>query len=270
MTSSTRNIRIGVCRAFFDGKDLGLTKGGVEVTVTTETHKTSVDQFGNTTVEETIQGREIKVKVPMVETGLDQLVQIMPGATKSGSAGVAQVSTATMPGSPAASSAYSIYLNGRQYEAITDGAPTAGELALALVAAINADETAPASASTVATGASTSATVVLTAKASGTFTPTASAGINIAQTTAGVNDRYRVDVKVGTGTSLLASARKLVLHPVRLDDADKSEDLILPLAATAGQMNFSYKLEEERTFPVEFTGYPDGTGKLFSYGDESA
>jgi hypothetical protein len=76
------NISLGTCSVMYNSVDLGLTIGGVEVEVTTETHETKVDQFGETVVNEIITGRNIMAKVPMAETTLDNLVAIMPGATK--------------------------------------------------------------------------------------------------------------------------------------------------------------------------------------------
>jgi hypothetical protein len=80
MTSSTTNVKVGACRVTFDGVDLGYTQGGVEVMVTTETHKVNVDQFGKSIINEIIMGRTISVKVPLAETTLENLVKIMPGA----------------------------------------------------------------------------------------------------------------------------------------------------------------------------------------------
>src|SRR5512133_1322978 len=78
---ATENVKLGVCNVTFNAVDLGLTKGGVEVEVTTETHKVMVDQFGNVPINEYIIAREVKIRVPMAETTLENLVKIMPGAT---------------------------------------------------------------------------------------------------------------------------------------------------------------------------------------------
>lgn len=84
MPSSTQNVKIGVCKITYDGADLGYTKGGVEVEVTTDTHKTTVDQFGNTTLSEYIMGRNITVTAPLAETTLDNLAKTMPGTLVEG------------------------------------------------------------------------------------------------------------------------------------------------------------------------------------------
>ena len=81
MASDTNNVKLGVCKITFDGVDLGYTKGGVEVSVATETYKVEVDQFGKSSISEVIMGRECKVKVPLAETTLANLVKVMPGAT---------------------------------------------------------------------------------------------------------------------------------------------------------------------------------------------
>lgn len=168
--SDTRNIKLGTCKVMFDGNDLGFTIGGVELTVTTNTHETKVDQFGDTVVNDRIMGRNIMVKVPLAETTLENLVTIMPGA----------------------------------------------ELV-------------------------------------------------------GTVDKKKVVVKTGTGLSLLDFAKELVLHPVALPDSDKSEDVVIHKAGTAGAMSYAYKVDEERVFPVEFKGYPDSvTGALFTVGDPTA
>ncbi len=73
-----------------------------------------------------------------------------------------------------------------------------------------------------------------------------------------------VNVNTGVGTNLLDIAQSLVLRPVGKTDA--SEDFTIFKAATAGALNFAYKLEDERIFNVEFSGYPDANGKLFDRG----
>lgn len=172
--SSTENIRMGTCKVLLAGVDLGFTTGGVEVAVTTTTHETKVDQFGDTVANEYIMGRSITVTIPLVETTLDNMASIIPGS-----------------------------------ELITDN-------------------TVPAA------------------------------------------PKKKVVVKSGTGMSLLDLAQELTLHPIAKADNDKSEDLVIPLAATAGAMNFAYKYDAERVFNCEFKGYPDSTtGILFIYGDKT-
>jgi len=76
------NISLGTCKISYDGADLGLTAGGVEVEVTTSTHETKVDQLGESVVDEFVTGRNVTVRAPLAETTIDNLVKIMPGASK--------------------------------------------------------------------------------------------------------------------------------------------------------------------------------------------
>ena len=79
--SNTENVKLGVCRVTFGGTDLGFTKGGVEVSVETQTHEVTVDQMGDTPINEYITSRSCTVTVPLAETTLENLVKVMPGAT---------------------------------------------------------------------------------------------------------------------------------------------------------------------------------------------
>lgn len=174
MASSTENIKMGTCKITYDGVDLGFTMGGVEVTVATTTHETKIDQFGDTVANETVMGRTITIAAPLVETTLDNMALLMPGAT------------------------------------------------------LKTDNTDPQKPKKV------------------------------------------VSVTSGTGLSLLERAKEMILHPINKPTNDKSEDLVIPLCATAGAMNFAYKYDAERVFNCEFKGYPDSeTGVLFVYGDKS-
>ena len=170
-TSDVKNVKLGVCRVLFGGTDLGFTKGGVDVSVATETHEVQVDQYGQTPINEYIMGRTVTVKVPLAETTLENLAKIMPGATL-----------------------------------VSD---------------------------------------------------------TVAQTA-------RVDVPTGVGTSLLDFAKELVLHPVNKPENDKADDFVVHRAATAGALEFAFKLEDERIFNCEFKGYPSDDGFLFSVGDPLA
>lgn len=174
MASSTENIRMGTCRVMYNGVDLGFTMGGVEVAVATTTHETKVDQFGDTVANEYIMGRTITVTVPLVETTVDNMAAIMPGAT------------------------------------------------------MFTDNTNP------------------------------------------LLPKKNVVVTSGTGLSLLERAQTMTLHPIAKAADDFTEDLVIPLCATAGAMNFAYQYDAERVFNCEFKGYPDSeTGILFTYGDKA-
>lgn len=80
MTSSVENIKLGSVDVSFGGVDLGFTKGGVSVQITTQTKQVMVDQFGQSILNDYIQGRSGMVKVPMAESDLTKLVAVIPGA----------------------------------------------------------------------------------------------------------------------------------------------------------------------------------------------
>lgn len=174
MASDTKNVKLGVCRVSYGDVDLGLTKGGVDVAISTETHEVTVDQYGNAPINEYITSRTCEVTVPMAETTLENAVKIMPGAVL-----------------------------------ISDGQDP---------------------------------------------------------------DKKYVSVPTATGVSLLDLAQKLVLHPIANEDTDKSDDFTVYRAATPGEMNYSYKLDEERIFSCTFKAYPDieNGGLLFAIGDTTA
>lgn len=279
MASDTKNVKLGVCKVFFDGKDLGYTQGGVEVTVKTDTHKVNIDQFGKSTVNEYLMGRDVTVKVPLAETTLDNMVTVMPGATLF-TDGVAASGTVTIASQPTAGQ--TIVINGRTFT-FRSTSPAAGEVLIGanaaataanLAAALNSStDTTVSIASYKVAGAAVSVMYGARGAAGNAFTlatGTAAAAVTTsgATLTGGVESSFaRVDVTHGIGIDLLSIAKELRLHPKSKLDNDKSEDFVIPLAATAGALTFAYKLENERIYSCDFTGYPDpGTGKLFSLG----
>jgi hypothetical protein len=81
MPSSPNNVKIGACSVNFKTIDMGLTKGGVEITSNTAKKKINVDQFGETEINEYITGVNVSVKVPMAESDLTILQQAVPSST---------------------------------------------------------------------------------------------------------------------------------------------------------------------------------------------
>lgn len=279
MASSTNNVKLGVCKVLFDGVDLGYTKGGVEVSVSTDTHKVEVDQFGKTTINELIMSRNVSVKVPLAETTLENLVKTMPGATLT-SNGVKASATATFSGQPVANDTLTIggvVFTFKATAAAANDIAIGATLAATLLNAVNAINDHP----TLDVFASASATVLtVTAEQEGTYgnaitIAKSGTGVTLSGATlAGGTDATskRVDVTTGVGVNLLTVAKELVLHPVDKAANDRSEDFTVFKAATAGALQFAYKLEEERIFNVEFSGYPDNANgdKLFALGGPSA
>lgn len=284
MASDTKNVKLGVCQIFHDNVDMGYTMGGVEVAVTTETHKTNIDQFGKTVVNEFIEGRNINVKAPLAETTLRNMAKTMPGAELV-TDGRQASGELTFTGQPAAASTVTIAGQAFTFQVgnpanvfqVKIGANTA-ETVANLAAAVNLSQIA------LSLGGLTATALASVLKVTATDTGTAQNAIAVAAAapsngtwgaatlTGGVETtRARVDVKTGIGIDLLAAAKVLRLHPIAKPANDLSEDLIVFRAATAGAMNFAYKVDSERVFNTEFNGYPDpATQKLFSYGDPLA
>lgn len=279
--SNTQNVKLGVCQITFGGVDLGYTKGGVEVEVTTETHKVMVDQFGNSEINEYIMGRAVKVKVPLAETTLENMVQIMPGATLVGGGDKAS-GFFTFAGIPA--DADTVTINGVVFTfKTTPAAPNHVQIGASAAASIINLYTEVASSvhpDLIVADYSYDATKLYVeygiAGTVGNAFTLAELGTDITVSGAVLSGGSgsivaRVDVTNAIGESLLDVAQQLVLHPIALDPSNHSEDFIVPLAATAGALQFAYKLDEERIFNVEFTGYPNAVTKvLFKVGDPAA
>lgn len=275
--SDTKNVKLGVCKVFYGGVDLGYTQGGVQVTVKTETHKVNVDQFGKTTVDEVIMSRDVTAKVPLAETTLENLVAIMPGAVLNqtgGSAASGKLTIATVP-----ADGDTVTVNGTVFTFKTAN-PTGNQVLIGASVGATATNLQAVLAQSVvanvavATYSVAAAVVTATYKIQGVvgnaFTLAAGqASVTVQAVAGGVNPVTRnVEVTTAVGVSLLSVAKELRLHPQNLADTDKSEDFVIPLAATPGGMEFAYEVEKERIFNAEFTGYPDSAngGKLFKVG----
>lgn len=283
MASSTRNVKMGVCRAYLGARDLGLTKGGVEVAVTTETYKSEVDQYGKTPIKEQIMGRLVTAKVPMAESTLANIGDLMPGAALV-TDGVKASATVTFAVNPTAATTVTV---GGQAFTFVAGKPAniyATRLGATLQETVNnfistfnrssvqkaigglaAFQSAAGVVTIRAQDPGTAANAVTLAAASGGTASGATLAGGVAETYA------RLEVTTGTGIDLLETAQELRLHPVNKPDTDLSEDFVIYRAATPGALQFAYKLDAERIFNADFTGYPDPeTGKLFGIGDPSA
>lgn len=288
MASSTKNVKLGVCQVFFDNVDLGYTQGGVEVSVSTETYKSEVDQFGKTPINEFIQGRQVSVKAPLAETTLRNLVKIMPGATlvtdgvlPSGtftfSAQPTANSTVTVAGqaftfvSAAPASIYQVRIGANLAATLTNlvDALNLSQVAVAL-GGIEASVNALGTIVTVRCGDPGPAGNAITIVAGSA--PVSNATASGATLTGGVAEtKARVDVTDGVGIDMLAIARTLRLHPKGKPVTDLSDDFVIHKTATPGALQFAYKVDAERVFNAEFMGYPDPiTGRLFSVGDPGA
>ena len=290
MASDTRNVKLGVCKVYFAGVDLGYTQGGVDVTVKTDTHKVQVDQFGKTSINEYLMGREVTAKVPLAETTLDNMVAIMPGATMLTVGGTNATGTITVATLPVDGD--TIIVNGKTITfktAIVDAysqCAIGGTAALTgpiLAAFLNASTDPLIACATynavlgVITVTYGSRLIYGTAGMKSTegnsftiVTGTAAAKVTMSGATlAGGTAATSKTISVGSGigTDLLSIAKELRFHPVGNAATDRTDDFVIPLGATAGALTFAYKLEAERIYNVDFMGYPDPvTQKIFGIG----
>ena len=281
MASSTKNVKLGVCKIYYDGRDLGLTQGGAEVTVSTETHRVEVDQFGKSAINELVMGRTLMVKAPLAETTIRNMLDTMPGSTliSDGAQATGSVTWAANPGAT-----HSVTIGGVLFSFQVGKASAVGQvqigatLALSLAALVYAislanlrPELGGIKAAVNAAGTGVSLTVVDAGTLGNAVTLAAAAGgtVSAATFTGGVVEtRARVEVFTGIGIDLLSIAKTLRLHPVGKAENDFSDDFLVYLAATSGALTYVYQLDAERIFNVEFTGYPDPvTGKLYAAGD---
>ena len=147
--SNTNNVKLGVCKVFFGGVDLGYTQGGVDVEVKTDTHQVMVDQFGKSVINEVILGRTVSVKCPLAETTLDNLVRIMPGAIVDENGAVKATGSVTF--TTIATVGNSVTINGEAFTAVAAAPLAANEFlvgatvtqtAQSLAAQINTNENA--------------------------------------------------------------------------------------------------------------------------------
>lgn len=275
MTSTTDNVKLGVCSVLFDGVNLGFTKGGVEVAVETSTYEVKVDQLGETPIGELVTGRTVTATVPLAETTLENMSRIMPGS-EFVTDGVKATGTITLS-TAAPVNGDSITIGEDRFVFRTN--PTglgdvkigtgAGVTAVNNTAANLAEAINVANIGYIATVAN--GTVTLTAKATGTgwnktvvAAFTTSANVVAANISGGTNATYaRLHVSTGININLAAIAKTLVLRPRGTFGED---DFVIARAATAGALSFSYTVDSERVYQSVFKGYASANGDLFQIG----
>ena len=273
--SDTKNVKLGVCKVFYDGKDLGYTQGGVSVTVKTETHAVNVDQFGKTKINELVMSRDVSAKVPLAETTLENLVTVMPGSSLSIVGGAAATGKLTIASVPAEGDTVTVSGKVFTFRAAPAAAAdvliggTTAATATNLAAKLNAESGNVSRATFVAAASVVNVTYDLKGTTGNSYTlASGQASVTVNAMAGGVEPTsQKVVVTTGVGISLLDVAKELRLHPKSKPDSDQSEDFVIPLAATAGGLEFAYEVEKERIYNTEFNGYPNpDTEELFYVG----
>lgn len=283
MANNPNNIKLSACRVRWGGRDLGLTKGGVDVTIKTSTKAINVDQFGTSDVNEYVTGRTISVKCPFAETDLDTFYALtkQTGGVLN-DAGVVATGTLTVATQPIANA--TITINGHVFTYVAaiaspfvqDQIVIGSSIAQTIVNTVFVlqQSTDPAVLQGIYTGTATTINVSFyRAGADGNnFTlVSSSAAITVSTATliSGTTAPNRnVSLTTGVGVSLLQTALPLVLHPSNVLDGDISQDFVIPLAGLPGNISFAYKFDNERVYMVEFNGYPNASTNVIAiYGD---
>ena len=118
-------VDMGACNVYFGPKGaesaLGYTVGGVQVTYSVETQEIEVDQV-DAPISEQITKQTLEVKVPMAESNIPRLAEMLPGATLVVH-GLSYRGIWTATPSPAYASGDCVLYNGVLYSA---GASTSG------------------------------------------------------------------------------------------------------------------------------------------------
>lgn len=81
MANDVTNVVLGRCEITFNSVDLGHTKEGTTLTVTTDKREVTVDQFGSTPVAVHTIGQRVEVKVQLAELTLANLNSMIPDST---------------------------------------------------------------------------------------------------------------------------------------------------------------------------------------------
>lgn len=79
------NLELGACNVEFGASgsetDLGFTKGGVVLTVTSPTVNITTDQFGQVILKQILVGRTATIRIPFAETDLLLMSKLIPAAS---------------------------------------------------------------------------------------------------------------------------------------------------------------------------------------------
>lgn len=245
MTVNAEKIRLGSCDVTFDGSDLGSTKGGVEVEISTETYQVKTDQTGETPLKDIITGTTVTVKVPMSETDLGRLQKVMPQSV------LQAVSTTTPTGWTVDLVAgygvgdTSVVLDsGTNDLEVGETFTFANHATVYRVTAVSTD-----------TPLAGENTVTFVQDATGSGGLVAAVVDNEAVTV--ITKDQGVEIRTGVNIDLLDSAAALKLHPTGLDTGNTEQDFYAWKAAPTANFSFKYELQNERVYEVTFNCYPD-------------
>ncbi len=249
MAVSSEKIRLGSCDVTYNAVDLGATKGGVEVEVATEKYTVKSDQTGETPLKDIITGTTVTVKVPMAETDLQRLKQMLPQSEF----------TAAGAAAPTGRSVDNVAGYGVGERVITTTGTGGGSWAVGQTLTFDGHRT------TYAVKAVNANTITidplnggngLEAPVEDTEEITVSASLG------------GVEIRTGVNIDLFNHAHLLKLHPHGLAAGDTEQDFTVFRAAPSANFSFKYEMAGERVYEVEFTAYPDAANnnRLAAFG----
>lgn len=239
MTVTVDNIKLGACDVTFNALDLGSTKGGVEVEISTEKFEVKVDQTGESVLKDIITGTTVVVTVPLAETDLTTLSNMLPQS-------VLQAAAAPLP-------------TGWNVNNVA-GYPV-GDTFIILELGTNdpvAGDTFVFSGHTtryrvVSFVTSTDLTFVNDESGTGGLV----APIIDNEVLTFTNKGAGVEIRTGVNIDLRAAAAQLKLHPTGLSAGITDQDFVAFLAAPTADFSFKYEIGGERIYEVKFSCYPD-------------
>jgi hypothetical protein len=291
MSANVANVKVVPSRVLWNGTDLGLTEGDLDVKITEKSVAITAHQEGSNELDAIRTGKMVSLTLKLQETSDAQLKAAILNGGGGSSGGVAQIQTVTCIADVSGS------LNDKFFPLVAkSGAKflvwlnvnSAGHApALPGYTAVEVDVATGATASAVATAvaAAIDALADFVSGAVGTLVTVTdvnqgfvasgltagNTGFTVAVTTAGVSQLTGFG-KNKDFSSLLADSAKLVLHPVTAADTDYTTDLAMWKAyPEIGSIKLSG--EHPRTVDITFkifpdTSKPDGV-RLFAYGDHT-
>lgn len=238
MAVSSEKIRLGSCDVTYNAVDLGATKGGVDVEISTEKYTVTSDQTGETPLKDIITGTTVTVTVPMAETDLQKLKQMLPQSVMTPASG--SVPTGRTVGG---SSTYDV-----GDRTITTTGTGGGTFVVGQVVKFEGHRTSY----TVKAVNGAVITVDPVSGGSGLEAPVEQAETITATASAG-----GVEIHTGVNIDLFNHAHLLKLHPHGLPVGNTEQDFTVYKAAPTANFSFKYELAGERIYEVEFSAYPD-------------
>jgi len=88
-----------------------------------------------------------------------------------------------------------------------------------------------------------------------------------ATTITGAGGAKAIDFKTNLGDKDSAHAKSLVLHPLSMNDSDKSQDHNFAKACASAESELVYSPDGQCKLKLVFRCYPDSAGKIYRFGD---